>query len=359
MISQKKLITSSLLLLFKAANFYELHHMNTASLIIPTFNRVMFVDRIIRTLLLQDISKLSEVIILDSDSKDGTKELIELYQNSKQINIIYENVENSVSIKRNRGIEVSTSDCLIFIDDDCIPVSGFIDKHLDSCSKKGMRINCGNVYFDKKLINESNYIEYRNSRHLPYLCSDGENKILDYRTIVTMNMSARKSDLVECDLMFDENFIGYGMEDNEFGYRAESAGFDIVCNDAAIVHIEDKSPIEYASKIYHTARDGVKKVKEVMPAAVNGLSYSFYFEDGYVHKNKFLGVAVKSFRFLFNIRVAKFLLRILLVTDKTKLLYFRPFYMFVFACCYRKGVMDRGKSYERISDVSEGWYEKI
>ena len=100
--------------------------MDSASLIIPTYKRVFYIDRIFRSLLSQDISKLKEVIIVDSDSNDGTKDLIKSYENNKQLTIIYDNVVNSVACKRNRGIEIATSECLIFIDDDCVPLDGFI-----------------------------------------------------------------------------------------------------------------------------------------------------------------------------------------------------------------------------------------
>ena len=174
--------------------------MDSVSLIVPTFKRVFYVDRIIRSLLSQDISKLKEVIFVDSDSNDGTKDLIKSYENNKQLTIIYDNVVNSVACKRNRGIEIATSECLIFIDDDCVPLDGFITSHLNNCKKAGMRINCGNIYFYEDFVKKSNYISYRNSRHIPYLCRSGVDKILDYRSIVTMNMSIRRRDIIDNNL---------------------------------------------------------------------------------------------------------------------------------------------------------------
>ena len=80
--------------------------MSSASLIIPTYKRVFFIDRIIRSLLSQDVSLLKEIIIVDSDSNDGTKELVASYKNNKKLNLIYENVDNSVGLKETRVLRL-------------------------------------------------------------------------------------------------------------------------------------------------------------------------------------------------------------------------------------------------------------
>ena len=40
-----------------------------------------------------------------------------------------------------------------------------------------------------------------------------------------MNMSMKKDDIIKNNLLFNEDFIGYGMEDNEFGFQIMNAGF--------------------------------------------------------------------------------------------------------------------------------------
>jgi len=332
--------------------------MSNVSLIIPTYNRVFFLDRIFRSLIAQDISKLKEVVVIDSNSTDGTKDLINLYQDDSPLNIIYEHVDNSVSLKRNRGIQVASSEYLIFIDDDCVPLDDFISKHINSCYGNSKTINCGNVYFEDNLVESSNYIRYRNSRHIPYLCEQHNEKKLDFRSIVTMNMSFKKSDILKYDLFFNEKFIGYGMEDNEFGYCATKAGFNIVCSNAAIVHIENKNALEYAKKIYHTSRDGVKRFKDIHPEAVEKLRYSFFFEEDYPHKNIFSRFYTKLFRMFFNIKIARFILIGLTTLDSIKGLSFRPLYMYVYATYYKQGVKDRSTAYKDIKETSLNWYKE-
>ena len=333
--------------------------MSSASLIIPTYKRVFFIDRIIRSLLSQDVSLLKEIIIVDSDSNDGTKELVASYKNNKKLNLIYENVDNSVGLKRNKGIKVAKSEYLIFIDDDCIPLNGFVADHINSCREQGKQINCGSVYFSKYFVKESNYIRYRDSRHAPYRNDIKIDKILlDYRSIVTMNMSIRRKDLIDNNLFFNKSFIGYGMEDNEFGCKAENLGFNICYTNASIVHLESGNAQEYAKKIYHTSRDGVSKFKKINPEAIEKLRYSFYFEKDYKHDNMLESFSIKVFRAFFNIKIAKLMLRALVATDQIKILYTKHCYRYVYACYYKKGVEDRNNAYQLQTEVSRSWYKE-
>ena len=51
----------------------------------------------------------------------------------------------------------------------------------------------------------SNFINYRNSRHVPFLNLDGKKKELGFQHIVTMNMSLRKKDLIQNNLFLTKS----------------------------------------------------------------------------------------------------------------------------------------------------------
>ena len=97
--------------------------------------------------------------------------------------------------------------------------------HATFSKKHPNNIVSGRVFFPEEQVSESNYIRYRDSRHRYADGLSEEENQLDYKQIVTMNMGARKSELLKKDLLFDENFLSYGMEDNDFGYRAQKMGF--------------------------------------------------------------------------------------------------------------------------------------
>jgi glycosyltransferase involved in cell wall biosynthesis len=328
--------------------------MNRVSIIIPTYKRVNLLRQILQNLVCQEY--IHEILIIDSKSNDGTKELINSYDSKSDISIKHFNVDNNVSLKRNTGIKKSSSNYLIFIDDDCIPSKEFVKNHIESLDFNENSINCGNVFFPISNVNSSNYIRFKNSRHINYRYMGPNDKELDYTTIVTMNMSIKKNDILKYNLFFNEEFIGYGMEDNEYGLQIMNAGLKIKTCPASIEHMEGNDPFLFASKIYHTARDGVYKFKILNKKAVMNFRYSYFFEPDYAHKSKATKYLVKFIRLFFSVFIAKKLLKILDYFDKCKALYFPILYKFIFAAYYYNGVKNRGSAYVNVDEVSKSWY---
>jgi glycosyltransferase involved in cell wall biosynthesis len=324
------------------------------SIIIPTYKRFAILKQVMEAL--TNFSSIKEIIIVDSDSNDGTKELIEEFDSKTDIDCFYLNVDNNISLKRNSGIEAASSEYLIFLDDDCVPMGNFVKEHILSLDANQNTINCGNVYFDKLAINQSNYIRYKNSRHVPFLYSDTNQKILDYQTIVTMNMSIRKSSITKFNLFFDEAFIGYGMEDNEFGFRAEAAGMLIKSCPASIIHFDNNPAILFAKKMFHVARDGVLKFQKVNPIGAMNLPASFYFEPEYPHKGLIQKLLIKLIRICFNLKIGRIALNFLNYIDSYNFLYFPKLYKYVFGCYYYAGIKDRLNAYQTVNDTTNGWY---
>ena len=90
-----------------------------ASVIIPVFNSIQTIERLI--LSLQDQSMpLDEyqVIAVDDCSTDGTREYLESLKFKGNFKIIGQKENLGLSSGRNRGIEASDSDILLFIDGD-------------------------------------------------------------------------------------------------------------------------------------------------------------------------------------------------------------------------------------------------
>jgi len=328
--------------------------MNQASIIIPTYKRADLLAQVFESLIFQD--NIFEILVIDSNSNDGTKNLVESYNENSIINIKHIDVDNNVSLKRNTGIEKSLTNNLIFLDDDCIPDDYFVKNHLDALSNNPDDLNCGDVFFPKENIESSNYIRYKDSRHKPYRFSDINNLDLDFKSIVTMNMSINKKQIQKNKLSFREDFIGYGMEDNEFGCQVMTAGINIKRCKASIKHMEGNDPFLFTNKIFHTARDGVYKLKSVNKKAVMSLPYSYFFETDYIYKNILIKSLVVTFRLFFTIKIAKYVLKLLNFVDKYSLLYFPLIYKYVFACYYNEGVKKRKDAYKSINEVSNSWY---
>ena len=328
--------------------------MNQVSIIISTYKRVNLLNQVLKSLTFQD--NIFEILVIDSHSNDGTKNLVESYNLNTDINVKYFDVDNNVSLKRNTGIKESSTKHLIFLDDDCIPDEHFVCDHLDSMSKNPNALNCGDVFFPKEHVKSSNYIRYKDSRHIPYRYSDSNNLDLDFKSIVTMNMSMNKDQILKNNLYFREDFIGYGMEDNEFGCQVMDSGVKIKRCKASIQHMEDNDPFLFSTKIFHTARDGVYKLKSVNKKAVMSLPYSYYFETDYRHKNILIKYSIKLMRLFFTIKIAKYILKFLNLFDGYRFLYLPVFYKYVYACYYNEGVKKRKEAYKSINEVSNSWY---
>ncbi len=330
--------------------------MNTLSLIVPTYNRVIYLDQILRFVEVSKFKYLREIIVVDSDSNDGTSRLIENYKKNFPIDIIYKNVKNSISIKRNVGIKLSSSDFLIFLDDDCIPQKNFFHYHYEACSRYEKSINCGNIFFEKKSTQNSNFINYRNSRHIPFLNLDGEMKELGFQHIVTMNMSLRKKDLIQNKLLFDEDFVAYGMEDNYFGLEAIKKGFKIYTNQASIIHYDYKGISLHLKKLYLTSKNGVKIFKFKDYDSSFKLSYSYFLEHDYKHKNIIESFFTCIIRNLLFVKVSYLLIIFLNFTDKYSSLYFRFIYRYVSATFYYRGIKDRHDPKKNMKLNISNWY---
>lgn len=91
------------------------------SVIIPTYNREITIERSIKSVLNQTYQNW-ELIIIDDGSTDNTKNIINPYLNSKRIKYFYKK-NGGVATARNLGIKKSNGDYIAFLDsdDECLP----------------------------------------------------------------------------------------------------------------------------------------------------------------------------------------------------------------------------------------------
>lgn len=108
------------------------------SVIIPTYNSLVDIDRCLQSLLLQDFEKSKfEILIVDDCSTDGTEQLVSKHMLSHENIMLYKTIENSgPGIARNIGIENAKGNWLIFLDSDdtlvdqsLIKIEKFIEAH--------------------------------------------------------------------------------------------------------------------------------------------------------------------------------------------------------------------------------------
>jgi glucosyl-dolichyl phosphate glucuronosyltransferase len=89
------------------------------SVIIITFNRAaMLID--VLTSLTKQKRFPDEVVVVDNNSKDDTRNVALSFEGKLNIRYVLE-VKQGVSFARNAGIANASGDILVFTDDDCVP----------------------------------------------------------------------------------------------------------------------------------------------------------------------------------------------------------------------------------------------
>lgn len=106
------------------------------SIIIPTLNEEKNIGNLLDSILKQSIGKKVEVIVVDGDSTDSTKKIVEKYHKKNNlINLAISDVKN-VSYQRNLGAEKAKNERILFLDADVILSEGFLEENLKEINKR-------------------------------------------------------------------------------------------------------------------------------------------------------------------------------------------------------------------------------
>jgi glycosyltransferase involved in cell wall biosynthesis len=182
----------------------------------------------------------TEVIVADDGSDQRTRELVERFQAHLGVPLIHswqEDLGFRAARSRNLAIAKAGGDYIVMIDGDMILHPSFIKDHSDYAKRgyfiQGVRaklseagtqsvlegINVNIKSFDSRLKSKRYALH---SKMLSRLFS-GTRLVNKLSMIQTCNMAFFRSDCIEVN-GFNEDFIGWGREDSEFGARLLHAG---------------------------------------------------------------------------------------------------------------------------------------
>jgi GT2 family glycosyltransferase len=106
------------------------------SIVIPTFNRVERLRRVLEGLAAQVGLDDLEVIVVSDGSTDGTDDL--LRGSSLPLPVIGVTQPNAgPAAARNRGVEIATGDLVLFLDDDVLPAPSLVGTHVAAHERLG------------------------------------------------------------------------------------------------------------------------------------------------------------------------------------------------------------------------------
>jgi len=207
------------------------------SIVITTYNRADFLQKCIESTMFQkEILEPYEVVVIDNDSVDNTREIVESlkcqYDNLKY----FHEKEPGTSCARNRGCREAKADWIAYIDDDDTVSENFVREVFATI--KSYDFDCfGGCYkpvFDQKRPHWFSD-RYAGNAHLASCISElPENQYLPGGSIVI-----RKEVLQNCGSFYtyfgpQGAVYGFG-EDTNLIHRIRNAGYKIGFNPLAVI----------------------------------------------------------------------------------------------------------------------------
>ena len=193
------------------------------SVIVVTRDRANLLRNCLKSLEEQNVP-LSQVVVVDNNSGDETKEVVDSFKKAIPIKYIFE-AEIGVPFARNKGLAEAEAEIVAFIDDDCLASPSWIREMKRAFEQfpnatfiigKTLAMNKGNIYTD--LIS----LEYRRwlRRHVNF----SNKRLYDGSVFDTKNVAVKKNHLVKKKILFDPRFTHPLGEDTDLGKQIYASG---------------------------------------------------------------------------------------------------------------------------------------
>ena len=211
------------------------------SVILTTYHRPAHLARSLHSLALQrGVSGKIEIIVADDGSEDQSQSIVRDFARTAPFPvkwITHPHQGFRVSLCRNDGVRTSSASYLLFTDSDCLFPEDHLLNHLRA-RKPGI-VRAGDCYrldqaatdrVDVAAITSGQYREWiaRDERGRIFLktIKDQYYRLIRHSTkpkLTGYNIGISREDL-EAVNGFDENFVGWGCEDDDLAYRLRKAG---------------------------------------------------------------------------------------------------------------------------------------
>lgn len=198
-----------------------------ASIIICSYNKLSRLKATLKSFSQLADKNSFELIICDDGSGYNPCEIINNQLNMKFLSLNHQ----GLSAARNKGIAAADGDLIIYSDDDLLVDNNFVSRHLKHhienehiavvCKHNILHLTDEEI--NSVVKNDNSFANiFINSKEDPYA---GQLSNIIFKSGLSHHWiranagtSIKKDDLIEIGC-FDENFIGWGFEDMELGYR--------------------------------------------------------------------------------------------------------------------------------------------
>jgi len=218
----------------------KITEMLRASVILPAYNNISTIERLLNSLRNQSMSLDEfEIIAVDGGSTDGTREYLESINFEGSFKLIKQEKNLGIGSARNRGINAAKSKILLFIDCDMEVEKEWVETHTVPIEDDRWDGAVGNVRHGAKV--RTKFIQYLDR---PRRGAKGYKKKqqLDHSHFQYWNTSIRKELLTQVG-GFDEKIEFWGGEELELMVRVENRGkVNLQYNaDAKAIHHQDRN----------------------------------------------------------------------------------------------------------------------
>lgn len=224
------------------------------SVVIPTYNRVQMLQRVLDGLQHQASAPQFETIVVNDGATDDTERIM-----SARTDITFLSQPNSGPGRaRNAGVAVASGRYIIFIGDDTVPERQFLAEHARIHRDAGddPLIACLGYTGWPGEERVTAFMDYINDYGLQFgyrLIKDGET--VPFNFFYTSNISIDRQLLVEHP--FDTTFPSAAWEDIELAYRLDAKGLKIRYNGRAVTrHHHQMSVDSFARRQYTVGKSG-------------------------------------------------------------------------------------------------------
>jgi glycosyltransferase involved in cell wall biosynthesis len=211
------------------------------SVIIPTYNRKLILEKCLRALERQQLAQGSdvagyEVVVVDDGSTDGTMDWLKVRKAEFPHVRLLEQDHQGSAAARNLGLEKAIGDTIIFIDSDLVVTEMFLQAHADGLMRGQQRWGSDRLFTYGWVINTNNF---ENPTSEPFKPTD-----FSAAYFATGNVAIARKWLDQAG-PFDIRFQLYGWEDLELGVRLKKLDLKLLkCPEAVGYHLQHRFSLD-------------------------------------------------------------------------------------------------------------------
>jgi len=214
------------------------------ALLVSTYEKPWHLRRVLASIAMQKgVEGRMELVVTDDGSADETPQIVEQFAESVQFPVAlttHPHQTFQLARCRNEGVARSRAPYLLFLDGDCVLPPDHVREHLYrrrpsfTLGADCLRLDeTQSAHFDDEVIRSREYLGWGSRRQLRALAKT-DRKARFYRWIhhptkpklVGNNIGISRRDYERVN-GYDENFEGWGCEDDDFRIRLRQAGVQV------------------------------------------------------------------------------------------------------------------------------------